>query len=795
MGLISSSIPNFVNGVSQQPFTLRLATQGETQENGLSTVAQGLKKRPGTRYMAKIRNTPFPLNGTYCHINNRDDIEKYVVVIADGDLFVYDLNGVQQTVAFPDGKAYLSTPTADASYFRVVSVADYTFILNRSVTITEDTANTQQPVRGFEALVNVKSGNYGKTYSIILNGVSVASYTTPDGSSPANSVNIATDFIANALYNALVASAPAGFTYSLVGSVLYLKGTADFTISVLDGFNGNAMVAIKDKLQRFSDLPNKSPSEGFVVEVTGDGSSSFDNYFVKYDSNNGKATGVWKETCKPGLSAGVVATTMPFALVREASGTFTFKKLDWEKRKVGDSSSNPQPSFVGRKMRDVFFYRNRLGFLCDENIIFSEAGKYFNFYRSTVTQLLDSDTIDVSVSHNKVSILEHAVPFNKQLLLFSGQTQFVMEQNDILSPKTVSVKQSTEFPCNVLARPIGVGKNVYFAVNKGDWAALREYFADFNNLSNDSVDVTAHVPKYIPQNIYKLTVSPNEDALCALSKNDRSTVYVYKYFWSNNEKLQSAWSKWTFPATTQVLNAEFIQSELVMVVNRPSGAYLEKVNIAVSYTEPFEPFPVLLDRKVLYPGVGLTYDPVTNRTLLTSYTAASLYDSGETLWAVTCVGGTVKAGLSKQVFTDGSTFYVEGNVAGTDLIVGRQFTFRYTLSTITVKAAQAGGGQKSDTEGRLQIRKVAFNYADTGFFDVKVTPHNRSTYSYRYSGRTLGNETSTIGQPSFDTGRFIVPVMTRNTDTAIVIENSSPVPCSLLSADWEGFYVKRSQPI
>lgn len=46
MSLISSSIPNFVNGVSQQPFTLRLSSQLDAQENGISTVSEGLMKRP-----------------------------------------------------------------------------------------------------------------------------------------------------------------------------------------------------------------------------------------------------------------------------------------------------------------------------------------------------------------------------------------------------------------------------------------------------------------------------------------------------------------------------------------------------------------------------------------------------------------------------------------------------------------------------------------------------------------------------------------------------------------------------
>jgi len=102
MALISSSIPNFVNGVSQQPYTLRLISQGEVQENGLSTVSQGLKKRPPTKHLKKIQSTP--LGNCFIHTINRDSAERYITVLTNGDLKVYDINGVEKTVAFHNGK-------------------------------------------------------------------------------------------------------------------------------------------------------------------------------------------------------------------------------------------------------------------------------------------------------------------------------------------------------------------------------------------------------------------------------------------------------------------------------------------------------------------------------------------------------------------------------------------------------------------------------------------------------------------------------------------------------------------
>lgn len=871
--LISSSIPNFVNGVSQQPFTLRLNSQGEVQENGLSTVSQGLKKRPPSQHLKKIASSP--LGNCYIHTINRDSTERYVAVVTNGDLKIYGIDGTEKTVNFPNGKGYLSSASPSES-FSAVTVADYTFLVNKgiSVTKTADTTST----RPYEALVNVKAGNYGKTYIIKIDGSTVASYSTPNGSSTSDAPLISTDHIAASLLSSLNSSTqtsqsvsysasnaytlPSGATQanfikaqvqttSLVddvtvwsdwtdvsitwtgtstfsitgnpsntygtpnvrilrvgsssnpwnaaryGSTIYLSSSTDFALSTEDGFNNGGMVGIKKQLQKFADLPPNAGVDGFVVEITGTGagetaSAPFDNYYVRYSATNNTGTnGVWKESAASGILKRINSATMPHLIVREADGTFTFKVATWSDRIVGDDESNPFPSFVGKTISDVFFYRNRLGLLSDEAVIFSEAGKYFNFGRTTVTQLLDSDPIDVNASHTKVALLKHAVPFNKQLLLFSEQTQFVIDAGELLTPKSIGIKVSTEFPCNVVAKPVGIGRNIYFAVDKGEWSSFREYYADTNSLTNDSLDVTGHLPKYIPSGIFKISAAPNEDIISVLASGDTSSIYIYKYFFANNDKLQSSWSKWTFGTDSTILNAEFIDSSLYLVINRADGVYLEKVTVSIGDIGVDEPYTVHLDRKVGLSSGALTYS--------SGYTTINLTTLGYTpsigsYQVVVKDHASLKAGEIYDVIWDGTNAKVAGNITGAVVAFGRKYNFKYQLSTIALRTAQSGGGQKSDTEGRLQLRKISFNYADTGYFKATVTPAGRETYTYTYSGKVLG-EAAVVGRYSVSSGRFLFPIVSRNIGTSIVLENDSPLPSSFLSADWEGFYVKRSKAV
>jgi hypothetical protein len=344
----------------------------------------------------------------------------------------------------------------------------------------------------------------------------------------------------------------------------------------------------------------------------------------------------------------------------------------------------------------------------------------------------------------------------------------------------------------VIAKPVGIGKNIYFAVDKGDWSAFREYFTDLNDSGNDSQDVTGHLAKYIPSGVFKITAAPNEDILVALTTSDPSAIYAYKYFWSANEKLQSSWSKFTLGSESSILNADFIASELFLIVNRPDGVYFEKMNVSLGDIGVGEPYPVHLDRKVQLSSAALTY--------AAGYTTINLTTLGYTpstgnYQVVIKSHPTLKPGEIYNVIWDGTTAKVQVNLTGATVSFGRKYTLSYQLSTITVKAAQPGGGQKSDTEGRLQLRKISFNYADAGLFNVLVTPEGRQTYTYTYSGKILGSSSSTIGSYSIESGRFSVPIVSRNIGTSIVLQNDSALPCSFLSADWEGFFVKRSQAV
>ena len=789
--LISASIQNLLNGISQQPDSVRLDNQGAIQENALSDVVYGLGKRPPTEHIAKL-NSDTSINRKF-HLINRDTNEQYVVLIDNGAIKVYDLAGNNKSVVTPDGTAYLNSTNPQAD-FQLITVADYTFVINKTKVVAKSGSTATS--RPDEAIYYVKNGQYKTTYKITIDGSEVASYETLDNSNASNASSITTDNIATELYNDLNSNL-SGYTIVRDGSIIYVsKNSGTFTSSVSDGLGGDGLIQLKDKTGSFSDLPYKGYT-GFEIEVTGDKGTEYDNYFVKWDGS------AWVETVKDGLDNSFDTATMPHLLIRTADGNFRFCKADgttytigstdydepsWKSRTCGDTVTNPDPSFVGTKINDIFFYRNRLGVCADENVIFSKAGEFFNYYYSTVTTTQDDDPVDISMSHNKVSILKYGIPFNEELLLFSDQSQFILKPEETLTAKTVSINQATEYEVDPNAKPIGLGQNIYFAFQRGSFAGVREYFISSDTEVKEATDTTINLPRYISSTIYSLKGSSGENTLFALSNNDRNKIFVYKFYFDANQKaLQRSWSSYIFESGDTILDLDMIQNFAYIAIKRADGTYLEKMNLKANEVDTNLDFPVLLDRKTSLTGV---YDAGTNLTTWTT----PYPESATRSVVLNGSWGTNFRGRNLEVTqASNTTLTAQGDYSANPAFVGRNYNFKYEFSKFFVRELKTATSKSTVNTGRLQIKKVNLVYGDSGFFEIDVTPLARSTGTYKFTGQILGSSGFVLGIPNMQSGTFKLPVQCKNEDVTITLRSDSFLPCNFLSAEWTGIYSILSQ--
>lgn len=824
MAKVSGSIPNFANGVSQQAMALRLATQGELQTNAYSTIVDGLKKRPPTQLRASLGEAI--AGNVFTHQINRDANERYEVIATPTAIRVFTLDGVERIVTAPNGFGYLSYDTAahDRPPYRALTVGDYTYITNQTTKVELDNAVVEQ-VSPSEALVNVMAGNYGKRYTIKINNVEVARYLTPDGQSAAQSPAVDVSYIARRLatgetvllkntvndkpngdwtWEATDTNLAAngitsanGWTVRVFKSTIYIKKDdgADFSIAVDDGYNGHAMKAIRKTIQDFEDLPGYCEDD-VAVEVTGSVGTQFDNYFVRFDrQDTNSSIGVWREIPKPGIVTALKASTMPHVLTRQADGTFKFDVANWDKRKCGDDEIAPGPSFVGEKVNEVLFFKNRLGFLAGENVVLSRHGSFFDFWRSTATALLDDDPIDVAATDNGVSVLRSAVASSDRLVLWADQTQFTLMGNELLTPKTASIRPSTSFSTSSKARPVRAGNSIFFPVNRGQFTMIRDYKIDVNTGLADAEDTTGHVPQYIPGTAIKLAASTHEDILVVQADGDAASLYVYKYYWSNDQQLQASWSRWTFPGVTSILDIGFIDSQLVLVLNRGTKAFIEVMDIQPGGVDPNVRFVVNLDRRFRVENYGSrTYDPYSDLTYV--QTGHNMNDAAYVCVTAGSPNAILEPGLQIGIVdkADGSVV-LQGDLRDVPLYFGTTYETRYGLSTIFIRQDSRNGGVSVITEGRLQLISLLIQFSKTAYFRVEVTPLARATRPYNSTGRLMGDPNNRVDEVNLADGSFKVPILSKNDRVKVEIVNDSYLPSCLLSAEWVGNYVQKSQRI
>tara|TARA_B100000965_G_scaffold60092_1_gene46097 strand:+ start:1220 stop:3721 length:2502 start_codon:yes stop_codon:yes gene_type:complete len=832
MSLVSYNIPNLVQGVSQQPDAQRDPSQGEIQVNGMSSIVEGLRKRDPSETLALVSNSDF--GDCFIHEILRDNVEEYLAVITSSSIKVFDLDGAEQTVSAPGGYGYLSNVTDAKSQIRAVTIADYTFITNtlKVPAMTSDTAPVVARPATNEALIWVRAASYGQRYRVNVNGTEVTVQTAvapvvSDGSSVTEN-RISSEDIAQNIINGF--SSLSGVSFARSGAVIHVTSSSAITISVTDARSGADISAIFNKVQAFTELPTVAPT-GYQVTIEGDPGNSFDDYHVSFLPKSGTfGEGTWSETVKPGDKYKIDKDLMPHLLIRLPNGTFYFGPANgttqntvvvptWGERISGDTTTAPDPSFIGYPINDIFIYKNRLGFLADENVILSRVRSFFDFFPETVTAVLDTDPIDVVASNNRVSVLKYAVPYQDELILFSSQYQFRFNAAEtVLTPATAQITVLTQFEIDTNVRPQLAGGGIIFTQANGDFSQFREFSVRGAGtaLTADAQDLSGYVSAFVPSSIHKVTVNDTSNALFAVSNKTgfKDRIYVYKYFVRSTgnsvERAQSSWSYWDFAGADEILQILCVRETLFCLVRYGTKIYLEKIPAQDRSPEPpaGSPYPLLLDRRVSTETETPTAMRVANgtynaNTQTTTWTLP--YAAEATTQAWSGFSSTSTGGVLLSTITSGTTMVANGDWRNKPIYFGEAYEFRYRFTKFKLYK-EIGGGKAAANVERTQVRHAKLRYHETAYFDIEVTAERRDTSTYKFDGTVLGVReslvTSTLpagGYSSDDDrykeGVFNIPIMSKGERCVVEIKNDTAHPCKFSTCEWVALITRKASAL
>ena len=576
-----------------------------------------------------------------------------------------------------------------------------------------------------------------------------------------------------------------GWSAQIIGSGLYIRGPRAFSIYANGGKSDDAMNVVTNKVNNITKLPIQC-KDGYVVKILNTGEQE-DDYYVKFIGTKEGIDGVgaWEETIAPDIVINLNETTMPHQLVRMPDGSFMVSPVDWENRLVGDKTTNPIPSFVGKSINKMFFYRNRLGFLSDENIILSRAGDYFNFFAKTALTISESDPIDLATSSTTPSVLHDAVPLNTGLVLFSRERQFMLSTaNDSLTPLAAKLEVLSTYNCSEILPAFEMGTTIGFLAKSGKYSAMWEMTNINSNSAPAVIEQSKIVQELLPAGITDIA-NNKDNSLIVFGVRNSPDTYLYRYFNDGEKRIQSAWFQWD--CAGGLVHHAVDEDVYYQAIVKDTKIYLTKTAIRPNSSEQFVASDVTysprMDIRTTVPQASITYDRA-NRT--SSFITTHPYTTDAVVFGMGYGGlqGVVANVKSVNSWSNFWQITVDGNWKDNYLSIGYPYEMKVELPH-TYYSKSSGERSETDTRAYTNVHRMKFELSEVGYITIAVDKKGKDTFISKYE-ESPANDYQADTHEVYDSVIHTVPIYEKNTNALVTLTSKHPTPCTLLSSMWEG---------
>jgi len=698
---------------------------------------------------------------------------------------IFRLNILGQQGVSPDYSASSDGPDGDnyrCSYQREVVLlhGGEGWVVGDTVTVTLDSAS------------GGASGGGNATYTIRVEEIETTQINATISSNGDGLIrpeptpfDAQTAVTADTIIGGIISDLPSGITGKQIGNGIYLSSTNSFTVNVVEN---DLMRVMQSSVNDVQNLPNQC-KHGYIVRVANALRSEEDDYYLKFEGQNDKdGSGSWTECALPGITT--TLTNMPLVIQRTGTTTFTVKQFTYGTRDVGDTFTNPMPSFVGKRVNKVLFFRNRLAFLAGENVVTSRPGTLGepNFFIETALTVSVADPVDISAASMFPSDLFDGIEINAGLLVFSTNQQFLLASDDtVFNPDTAKLRSIATFNYNEDMPPISLGTTVAYIDNSGKFSRFNEMANSAREGEPNIIEVSKVVPTLLPKDIDLMTNS-RENSIVLIGKTGTDEVFGYKYFQSADKRVQAAWFKWKL---NNPLTYHFIINDEYFFLD--SDYYLQSIKLVQDDSDPSTSidnvdFLLHVDNHTTVSGGN--FDSATNLTTFSGVSWLSSVTSPNHELIVIDEGGTPAPtkdqGRYAKATVSGTSFTVPGNWQGVTLTIGYLYPYQVKLPTLYPTKVE---GQRStaDVNSSLVLHRVKFHFGKIGLYETTLERVGKNDYTEVYESPIMDIYNASRA-PYLEEHIQTVPVYEKNTNVDITLTSSHPAPATLRSMSWEGDY-------
>ena len=469
-----------------------------------------------------------------------------------------------------------------------------------------------------------------------------------------------------------------------------------------------------------------------------------------------------------------------------------FRLNYWKGRSVGDSETNPFPSFVNQTIDGISFFKNRIVFTSRQNVICSQAGDYFNFFASTVITIVDSDPIDLSASSTKPIRLKHMLPAPRALLLFGDNGQYILETTtEAFAPKTAEINPlSTNSQSDAIA-PVDIGSS-FLLLEEGTKAATVFEMDILDNVGGKPrfIELTRLIPTYIPSAIVRMKNSQTTGTVAMLSKQEPSWLYLYRFFQQGDSRV-AGWFRWELPGTVE--SFDFYQDILYVVTKHGNNYVLSSMSLLTDtpgQTLLFEGQYIDVRLDLFDYNPVRTYDSVADLTHVCFKDGFEDTDNQPVLMYLNPdVAGyfeeqTLQYDASKPT---GQKYFltVDGNQTASKFALGYKYEALAQLPAFYFVRDEARAVK--DTLNIPRVSRITVNSYNSGPYKAIVRAQAREEFEL-YLPQINANAYNANNIPIIRNAQSTIPVLAKGDQFEFELIADAPFPTAFSSINWEGTY-------
>ncbi len=729
MSTFEGSYKSLLQGVSQQQPEFRLDGQLAAQVNMMSDAATGLRRRPGTQMVSQVASgsaVATKYMGMLVEIAGQQ-VHVFVDCVT-GYVTVKNM-ALTTLVTLTGPAAYLTA--SDISSIHTSVVGDRLYICNTEKKPHTVIAYAATPRFSEGGFIWIKAGAFSTTYAVKIDrpsgGAVYLSYATPDGSTAGDAAVSTPAYIAQQLYTQIGTFAPwLTATYGTGTNTVFFLYTAELTVTSSTG-DSKIGTSNNSYVTSIGELPPSLPlaALNYTIAV---GSTTLPTYY-KWTPTPYAA---WLECAAPEIAItdplhGEILRIedMPVRIgYSTATGWFSEVNYDglalgtvhlYPPRVAGDEVSSPNPAFLTHGITGISSYAGRLVILAGAYVCMSAVGNHTQFYRSTVTDIIDSDPIEVGAVSNSAAAYSHALQFNKDLLVFSSGSQAVIPSlTGALTPRNTTIFITSSYPCLTRTAPVVVGRTLMYisprsAVSYGVLEMAPSAATEAQYTSNDA---TGHIPNYTPSDCRFIAAS-GVSGIAVFGGINKRELLVHEYLWSGDTKVQQAWHTWIFPA--DIAWAYFVQGKLHIV-------FIQNGYIVIATLDPKgirDTGTIQYPYLDMYSQGTVAANHVTLNTWLYGLVPAAL-----TTAQVTQYSGDLRGELVGVTYSGGATLTTGPSYPSGSVYVGLPFVSSFTPTPPVLKDRN----EIVVSTNKLTLLRYVINTANAPEFGVSIADHtNRSS--------------------------------------------------------------------